>query len=161
MGDGGLKDGHQDSHQGSAYRRIELITGEARRRRWSAGEKAAILADSFRPGVCVAEVARRYGVSRSLLCNWRRQARGQPAEAERTFVPIRIVEAAGVAEPAVAAIERRDVVRPARGGPRRSGAVRSAGGTIDIEMGGMRVRVSGTVDAAALRQVLAELGRRA
>jgi transposase len=41
-----LDDRHQDSHQGSSYRRIELITGETCRRRWTAEEKAEILADS-------------------------------------------------------------------------------------------------------------------
>jgi hypothetical protein len=33
---------HQDRHDGEVYRRIELITGSVRRRRWSAEEKAAI-----------------------------------------------------------------------------------------------------------------------
>jgi hypothetical protein len=31
-----LEDGHQAGHQATGYRRIELITGEARRRRWTA-----------------------------------------------------------------------------------------------------------------------------
>jgi len=44
------QDSHQERHQGGGYRRIELITGEARRRPWSAEEKARILAESFQPG---------------------------------------------------------------------------------------------------------------
>ena len=50
MADAGPKDSHQDSHQGSTYRRIELITGEAKRRLWTAEEKAGILSESFQPG---------------------------------------------------------------------------------------------------------------
>jgi transposase len=45
-----LDDSHQDSHQAGTYRRIELITGETRRRRWTTEEKAEILAESFQPG---------------------------------------------------------------------------------------------------------------
>ena len=44
------QDSHQERHQSSGYRRIELITGEASRRPWSAEEKAGILAESFRLG---------------------------------------------------------------------------------------------------------------
>jgi hypothetical protein len=34
-------------HEGGSYRRIEVITGEHRRRRWTAEEKARIVAESF------------------------------------------------------------------------------------------------------------------
>jgi transposase len=60
-------DSHQERHQSGGYRRIELITGEARRRPWSAEEKSRILAESFQPGAKVADVARRHGMNRSLL----------------------------------------------------------------------------------------------
>jgi transposase-like protein len=39
-----------DSHQAGTYRRIELITGDAKRRIWTEEEKAQILAESFQPG---------------------------------------------------------------------------------------------------------------
>jgi transposase-like protein len=86
MADAGLK----DSHQASTNRRIELITGEAKRRLWTAEEKAGILSESFRPWAKVAEVARRHGVSRSLLWNWRHEARKRGMVAERAFVPVRV-----------------------------------------------------------------------
>lgn len=151
-------DSHQERHQSSGYRRIELITGEARRRPWSAEEKARILAESFQPGAKVADVARRHGMNRSLLWNWRHEARKRGADGERTFVPIRVVDA-------VAPIPSCEPVEgpPTAGcGPvsavdGRAGAVI---GTIEIEMGGARVRVSGVVDAAALRQVLSHLRRK-
>jgi transposase len=86
------QDSHQDRHQGGGYRRIELITGEARRRPWTAEEKARILAESFEPGAKVADVARRHGMNRSLLWNWRHEARKLGAGGARAFVPIRVVD---------------------------------------------------------------------
>jgi len=56
-----------------AYRRVELITGQRRRRRWTAQEKARIVAESFEEGANISEVARRHGVVRGLLTVWRRQ----------------------------------------------------------------------------------------
>ena len=85
-------DSHQARHQAKGYRRIELITGDTRRRRWTAQEKAEILAESFRPGASVAEVARRHGMSRGLLWTWRHQARKRGTVGEPSFVPVRIVE---------------------------------------------------------------------
>lgn len=153
------QDSHQERHQGGGYRRIELITGEARRRPWSAEEKARILAESFQPGAKVADVARRHGMNRSLLWNWRHEARKRGADGERTFLPIRVVDAVAP----IASCE------PMEGSPNAGcGLVSAVGdgsagavtGTIEIEMGGARVRVSGVVDAAALRLVLSHLRRK-
>jgi transposase len=58
----------------SAVRRIELITGAARRRRWSSDEKARIVVESLRSGANVSEVARRNGLSPQQLFGWRREA---------------------------------------------------------------------------------------
>jgi transposase-like protein len=54
------------------YRRIEVITGTARRRRWSVEEKLRILGESCEPGESVSVVARRNGVAPNLLYRWRR-----------------------------------------------------------------------------------------
>lgn len=54
------------------YRRIELITGEARRRRWSTEQKLQIIEESFLPDETVSSVARRRGVAPNLLYRWRR-----------------------------------------------------------------------------------------
>jgi hypothetical protein len=43
--------------------RIEVITGVERRRKWSAQEKAAIVAESLAEGAVVSEVARRHGLN--------------------------------------------------------------------------------------------------
>ena len=151
---------HQDSHQGSSYRRIELITGESRRRRWTAEEKARILAESFEPGAKVSEVALRHGVNRGLLWTWRRQARKRTAGGEQTFVPVRIVEEPA-APPTPAALVRQPKTAAASERATRSEGARTpaALGTIDIEIGSARVRVRGSVDASALRQVLSHIGR--
>ena len=54
------------------YRRIELITGEARRRRWTTEQKLQIIEESFLPDETVSSVARRRGVAPNLLYRWRR-----------------------------------------------------------------------------------------
>ena len=54
------------------YRRIEVITGSARRRHWSTREKLQMIEDSALPGESVSSVARRHGVAPNLLYRWRR-----------------------------------------------------------------------------------------
>jgi transposase len=123
---------HQDRHEADAYRRIELITGTARRRRWTNEEKAAIIAESMRPGVNVAEVARRFGGNRGLLQTWRRKAIGQ----RPVFVPLRVAGMVGTAD------NNKDRTNTPRGVAVETDAP-SRAGTLEIESGGMRVRFSG------------------
>ena len=52
--------------------RVEVITSVQRRRRWSAEEKAAIVQETYAPGMSVSLVARRHGVAPNQLCRWRR-----------------------------------------------------------------------------------------
>src|SRR5215207_7596186 len=54
------------------YRRIELITGTARRRHWTTEQKLQIIEESLLPGETVSSVARRRGVAPNLLYRWRR-----------------------------------------------------------------------------------------
>ncbi len=44
------------------FRRVEVLTGPGRRRRWSADEKARIVAETLVPGARVSEIARRWQV---------------------------------------------------------------------------------------------------
>src|ERR1700733_15655803 len=81
---------HQYRHEGDEYRRIELITGVARRRRWSAAEKAALVSESLQPGVNVSALARRCGVNRGLLQTWRRSAMREATDGGEVFVPLRV-----------------------------------------------------------------------
>ncbi len=70
----------QSRHDGDSYRRVEVITGDRRRRHWSDEEKARIVAESADPDANISEIARRNGVSRGLLTVWRRQARISSAD---------------------------------------------------------------------------------
>lgn len=138
-----------------------MITGDTRRRRWTAQEKAEILAESFLPDARGMEVARRRGVRRGLLWTWRHQARKRGAVGEPSFVPVQVVDETAAPAPA-----RSPTIDQVDGGgtatPEEPGDSRAAliTGTIDIEIREARVRVSGVVDAAALRQVLSYLGGR-
>jgi len=54
------------------YRRIEVITDEVRRRRWTTEQKLQIIEESFEVGETVSSTARRHGVAPNLLYRWRR-----------------------------------------------------------------------------------------
>lgn len=54
------------------FRRMELITGDVRRRRWTTEQKLQIIEESFEPGETVSSAARRHGVAPNLLYRWRR-----------------------------------------------------------------------------------------
>lgn len=76
------------------FRRIEVLTGPGRRRRWSAEDKARIVAETLVPGARVSEVARRWQLSSQQVFGWRRAARLDMRTAPATeptapgFVPI-------------------------------------------------------------------------
>jgi transposase len=125
---------------------VEIITGRERRRRWSVADKLRILAECDAPGVQVAEVAARHGVYRSLVFQWRRQARDGLLVAEPTaeFVPVR-----------VAVADRRDEILPE---PEPTPPPSRKAAAIEIELpDGIRVRVGEQVSLVALRRVLAAL----
>lgn len=79
-----------------AFRRIEILTGPGRRRRWSDDQKARIVAETLEPGARVAEVARRWQICSQQVFSWRRAARRsvtvQPSKSTEAisprFVPI-------------------------------------------------------------------------
>jgi transposase len=52
--------------------RVEVITSLQRRRRWSAEEKAAMVQETWAPGMSVSLVARRHGIAPNQLFTWRR-----------------------------------------------------------------------------------------
>jgi transposase len=157
MSDASLDARHQDRHQAGSYRRIELITGEPCRRRWSAEEKARILAESFAPGAKVSEVALRHGMNRGLLWTWRRQARMGATVGEPAFVPLRVLDDGAASRTSPAVSVPPDQPPSTASAPRGSGE--GAAGRIEVEIGDARVRISGSVDAAALRQVLRHFHR--
>jgi transposase len=55
---------------------IEVVTvSDEKRRRWSAAEKAALVRETYEPGMSVSLVARKHGISASQLFNWRKLER--------------------------------------------------------------------------------------
>jgi transposase len=123
----------KDAIRDEPFRRIEVLTGVERRRRWSEQDKARIVAESLKPGVIVAEVARRYGMHRNQLYGWRSAFGVQSAKTGQTckaqgFVPVTVVPETP------------------------EGSV--SGAVIEIIIGSVSVRLTGAIDAAALRQVL-------
>jgi transposase len=130
-----------DSHKHSAQlERLEMVeTG--RWRRWSEDEKLKIVLESLRAPRQVAATARRYGISRSLLLNWRRSFRPEQHDSEGQqigFVPAVVVPETAPTVPAV----------PARGR------------MVIVVAKGRRVIVDAGVDAGALARVLEVLERR-
>jgi transposase len=96
--------------------------------------KRQIVEETFAAGASASVVARRYDVNANQLFRWRRDWRdgllGGGGEEQR-LVPVAVAAEA------------------------------ASTGQIEIELPqGARIRVIGTVDAAALRQVLEVLGRR-
>jgi transposase len=115
-----------------------VIVADARRR-WSRAEKQAIVAESKAGGSSVSAVARKHNIASSLLFRWRREFGGvkPPARTKPEFVAVGL-----------------PALRPGGGVPP---PVRDRG-LIEIELvGGRRLRVDGSVDAAALRRVIAAL----
>ena len=129
--------------------RVELLDGVERRRRWSREDKARIIEETLAPGAKVSEVARRHGISASLVFTWRRQSRANhaPAAVVLRFAAVRISEA-----PTETAVSTAS--EPPRGAGGRSGVIEISLG------GGRRVWVDASVDAAALARVLDVLERR-
>ena len=54
------------------FSKVEVITGVARRRRYSTEQKLAVVAETMQPGMSISYVARRHGLSPSLVFRWRR-----------------------------------------------------------------------------------------
>jgi transposase len=125
---------------GTQVERLGVVeTG--RRRRWTDDEKLKIVLESLQMPRAISSTARRYGISRSLLLNWRRSFCTEPdgaAGQKSGFVPAMVVADAAPSALAV-----------------------PASGHMVIEIGkDRRVIVDAGVDAAALARVLAILERR-
>jgi transposase len=129
-----------DSHTHSAHvARLEVVDS-GRRRRWSDEEKLKIVLESLAAPRRVSATARRYGVARSQLLQWRRLFRPERNES---------VETSGFVSAVV--VPESKPVRPTPGGL-------AADGAIEIEFAsGARMRVAGAVDLAALRAAVEAL----
>jgi transposase len=137
--------------------RVEVIARVERRRKWTDAEKAAVLAETDTPGTNVAAVARKHGIARSVVYNWRSARRAQaiaaiPGTGPVEFIPIGVVGG----DQAVASPEPVSAAASAAG----NGLTPSAdhGGMIEVELAnGARLRVDGQVNERALCRVLRAL----
>ena len=117
--------------EGQTFRRVEVLSGLPRRRRWSAAEKTSIVAESLVPGAVARQVALRHGLHANQLYSWRRAmaAANSAAATLCGFVPVELSQPGP---------ERRDV---------------GAGG-VEIAVAGVVVRVTPGVAMDFLKAVL-------
>jgi transposase len=124
-----------------------VIEGRDTRRRHGEAFKRELVERSLQPGASVSALAQEHGINANLLFNWRRlRLRGLAASAaaplKPALLPVTVVpESPPVASP------------PAPVTP----TARTPSGTIEIEIGGARVRVRGNVDDTSLRGILRAL----
>jgi transposase len=121
---------------------VEIIS---RRRKWTPAEKAALLAEIEAEGGRVSVVARRHGISDSLLYNWR------SAAAMRVAGPVEFVPLGIIGPPP------GDPTPPTASDPPPAsrGHQDEPSGRIEIDLpSGARIRVDAQVNERALRRVL-------
>lgn len=130
-----------DATKASVGRRLEVLTGPERRRYHADEEKAALVAESWRPGVCAADLARRHGLHPQQLYTWRRQARRGTLALREEDMPM--FAAVVAAEPVPA--EPMPASRP------------SADDRLVLEFGEMRLRIGADVVPERVAALVAAL----
>jgi len=125
-----------------------VVKREPQRRRRSLEEKRRIVEETLEPGASVARVARAHGVNANQVFHWRRQYRqGLLSEGNAETVkllPVHVSEAS--VSKANASVRRQATHRTTE-----------AAGAIHVELPKGHLRVTGRVDAEALRAVLEQL----
>jgi transposase len=88
-------------HKADELRRVEVITGLGRRRRWPEDFKSKVVAESLEPGVVISQVARRHGLTPQQLFGWRNQMRTAlpTARTEASFASVVLAPTAPEAPP--------------------------------------------------------------
>lgn len=130
---------------------VEVLARVERRRNWTPEEKAALLAEVETAGGKVRIVARRHGISESVLYNWRAARKaaleaGIGSSGAITFLPVGVIGEAANETPA----KLPSLVSP---GSRRS--VERQAGAIEIALpDGSRIRVDALVNEEALSRVM-------
>ena len=87
---GGPRDNPRHTPMSETFSKVEVITGVARRRRFPMDQKLAVVAETMQPGMSISDVARRHGLSPSLVFRWRRlmsEGGKQAIRADEEVVP--------------------------------------------------------------------------
>jgi transposase len=130
-----------------------IVKREPQRRRRSLEEKRGIVEETSEPDASVARVARAHGVNANQVFHWRRQYwQGLLGEGNAETVKLLPVHVTG----ATAGKTNRQVRRPAAQATCNSSRS-TPSGTIQVELPKGHLRMTGWVDAEALRVVLEKL----
>ena len=131
-----------------------IVKREPQRRRRSLEEKRRIVEATLEPDASVARVARAHGVNANQVFHWRRQYRqgllGEGNAETVQLVPVHVTGATANNR------TNRQVERPAAR-ITGDGSGSTPSGTIQVELAKGQVRMTGRVDAEALRVVLEKL----
>ncbi|MFZ5504875.1 MAG: IS66-like element accessory protein TnpA [Pseudomonadota bacterium] len=114
-----------------------------KRRRHAEAFRRELVERSLQPGASVSGIALENGVNTNMLFRWRREhlraAKGRDhGAAQAVLLPVKVAPVAVTAD-------------------RASANVSASTGVIEIDIGGVRVRLRGAVDEANLRCVLQTL----
>lgn len=134
---------------------VEIIARVERRRKWTAEEKAALLAEVEAEGGKVSVVARRHRISESVLYNWRAALKAATT-ARRIpvappFIPLGVF--GGSSHHDTAMLAQSQLPEPASPRPLR-GDDGGVGGIQIVLPNGARVSVDAFVNEKALSRVL-------
>ena len=134
---------------------VEIIERVERRRKWTAQEKAALLAEVEAEGGKVMVVARRHRISESVLYNWRAAWKAATAVMQAPmatpFIPLGVFGGAGHRDTAMLAPPQPP--EPASPGSMRGSDI-GVGGIEIVLPNGARVSVDASVNEKALSRVL-------
>lgn len=120
-------------------------SGATNRRHRSKLERRQIVEETFVPGASVAIIARSHGVNANQVFQWRKLYREGLLDVQSTatqFLPARIVDSGHIEQ-------RQTEAKPNSEYP----------GAIDIEIGSVRVRITGSADPNCIRAALEHLRR--
>jgi transposase len=130
-----------------------IVKREPQRRRRPVEEKRRIVEETLEPDASVARVARAHGVNANQVFHWRRQYRqGLLGEGNAEAVQLIPVQVTGATAGKGNRQVRRQAVRATCDGSRSTPS-----GTIQVELPKGHLRLTGCVDAEALRVVLEKL----
>jgi transposase len=137
-----VESGKMKTHPSPVANGSTVAQDRQTRRHRSKLERRQIVEETLAPGASVAVIAREHGVNANQVFHWRRLYRDGLLDSSKPgsqFVPVRIIDA-GPGEQGRATVT----------GERHSG-------TIDIQIGGVRVRITGSADPECVRAALEQL----